>query len=93
MKKILTDAVAVGNATARAISFRDRDARTARIYKDSHWQSPSSSAAITSGYNDGGIGGRNMDARTNSSTSPRSTRLRWSRRFAGRGSQYAVRFR
>ena len=27
MKKILTDAVAVGNATARAIAFRNRDPR------------------------------------------------------------------
>ena len=33
MKKILTDAVAVGNATARAISFRNRDPRAA-IYPE-----------------------------------------------------------
>ena len=38
MKKILTDAVAVGNATARAISFRDRDPRV-DIYPNSQWQS------------------------------------------------------
>ncbi len=37
MKKILTDAVAVGNATARAISFRNRDPRTA-MYPNSQWK-------------------------------------------------------
>ncbi len=36
MKKILTEAVAVGNATARAISFRARDPR-AYYYHDSGW--------------------------------------------------------
>ena len=37
MKKILTDAVAVGNATARAMSFRNRDPRAA-IYPNSQWK-------------------------------------------------------
>ena len=37
MKKILTEAVAVGNATARAITFRNRDPR-APIYQNSHWK-------------------------------------------------------
>lgn len=36
MKAILTDAVAVGNATARAIVFDPRDPRV-RIYPDRHW--------------------------------------------------------
>ena len=37
MKKILTEAVAVGNATARAISFRNRDPR-AVMYANSQWK-------------------------------------------------------
>ena len=36
MKKILTEAVAVGNATARAIVFASRDKR-AKIYPDRQW--------------------------------------------------------
>lgn len=36
MKKILVDAVAVGNATARAIDFANRDP-SARMYPDRHW--------------------------------------------------------
>jgi hypothetical protein len=45
MKKILTDAVAVGNATARAISFRDRNPRNA-IYPNSQWRNMFGSAGI-----------------------------------------------
>ena len=37
MKKTLTEAVAVGNATARAISFRNRDPR-APLYQNSQWK-------------------------------------------------------
>ncbi|MCB1823561.1 MAG: DUF1214 domain-containing protein [Candidatus Competibacteraceae bacterium] len=37
MKKILTEAAAVGDATARAILFHTRD-RAAYYYKDSNWQ-------------------------------------------------------
>ncbi|WP_420992400.1 DUF1254 domain-containing protein [Cupriavidus sp. 30B13] len=36
MKAILTDAVAVGNATARAMLFASRDART-KLYPDRQW--------------------------------------------------------
>jgi hypothetical protein len=39
MKKILTDAVAVGNATARAITFRPRNKNT-YFYSDRQWFSP-----------------------------------------------------
>jgi len=39
MKKILTDSVAVGNATARAIDFRNR-MKDARIYPDRQWNTP-----------------------------------------------------
>jgi hypothetical protein len=39
MRAILTEAVAVGNATARAISFRPRD-RSVYIFDDRQWYSP-----------------------------------------------------
>ena len=39
MKKLLTEAVAIGNGAARAISFRPRKAR-AFFYEDRQWNSP-----------------------------------------------------
>lgn len=39
MKKILTEAIAIGNATARAITFRPRNKET-YFYPDRHWFSP-----------------------------------------------------
>lgn len=60
MKKILTDAVAVGNATARAIDFRNR-MDGVRIYPDRHWNTPFVGGSYkweTKG------GARNFDART-----------------------------
>jgi hypothetical protein len=60
MKKILTDAVAVGNAVARSIDFRNRAAE-AKIYPDRHWNTPfigGSYQWLTKG------GARNFDART-----------------------------
>ena len=62
MKKILTDAVAVGNATARAISFRDRDRRV-DIYPNSQWQSLSL-ATDYQWLDKDAEGARNLDART-----------------------------
>jgi hypothetical protein len=62
MKKILTDAVAVGNATARSIAFSTRD-KTAYYFKDKRWFT----AFIGGDYRwlkNGGKGGRNLDART-----------------------------
>ena len=60
MKKILTDAVAVGNATARTLAFRSRMIE-ALIYPDRHWATPfvgGSYQWLTKG------GARNFDART-----------------------------
>jgi len=62
MKAILTESVAVANATARAIFFETRDA-AAYYYKNSAWKM----AFIGGDYQwliDGGVGGRNLDART-----------------------------
>lgn len=59
MTKILTDAVAVGNATARAIDFANRDP-TSRIYADGHWTTP----FVGGSYEWLSKGARNFDART-----------------------------
>ncbi len=61
-KKSLTEAVAVANATARAIAFRT-PMKDAYLYEDSVWQE----AFIGGNYQwlrDGGDGGRYLDART-----------------------------
>lgn len=62
LKKILTDAVAVANATARGISLRPRD-KNAYLYEGKQWYT----GFIGKDYrwlDDGGMGGRNIDART-----------------------------
>ncbi|SAL47679.1 putative lipoprotein [Caballeronia sordidicola] len=59
MTKILTDAVAVGNATARAIDFANRD-KAVLIYPDRHWNTP----FIGGSYEWLNDGARNFDART-----------------------------
>jgi len=62
MKKILTDAVAVGNATARAISLRPRDP-SAYLFKGKQWYT----GFVGKDYrwlNGDGKAGRNLDART-----------------------------
>jgi hypothetical protein len=62
MKAILTDSVAVGNATARAITFQTRDPE-AYLYEKSRWKA----AFVGGDYRwliEGGLGGRNLDART-----------------------------
>ncbi|SFM88500.1 DUF1254 domain-containing protein [Variovorax sp. OV329] len=60
MKRILSDSVAVGNAAARSIDFRNRQ-DTAKIYPDGQWNTPfvgGSYQWLTPG------GARNFDART-----------------------------
>ena len=62
LKAILQEAVAVGNATARSIAFKPR-AENAKIFEDKQWFT----AFVGRDYRwliDGGVGGRNMDART-----------------------------
>lgn len=62
MKAILKDAVAVGNATARAISLRPRD-KNAYLFEGKQWYT----GFVGKDYQwllDKGMGGRNMDART-----------------------------
>ncbi|MCY1058224.1 DUF1254 domain-containing protein [Nannocystis sp. SCPEA4] len=62
MKRILTDAVAVGNATARAIDFQTRE-REAYLYPDSEWKTGFLGGSFE-WLKDDGLGGRYLDART-----------------------------
>jgi hypothetical protein len=90
MKKILTDAVAVGNATARAISFRDRESR-ATLYPNSQWQSLS---AVTDyrWLDLDGVSGRNLDARTKFFYGYTVNTPAMMTKIVGKGSQYALSF-
>lgn len=87
MKKILTDAVAVGNATARAITFRNRDPR-APFFPNSQWRT----GFIANDYRwlDGdGMAGRNLDARTYFFYMATVNTPAMAAKIPGRGSQYA----
>lgn len=87
MKKTLTEAVAVGNATARAIVMRNRDPR-AVIFENGHW---------TTGFIGGdyqwlggdGLGGRDMDARTAFFYAATVNTPAMAAKMVGKGSQYA----
>jgi hypothetical protein len=90
MKKILTDAVAVGNATARALTFRNRDPRTP-IYEKSAWET----FFVGDDYkwlNDGGAGGRNLDARTRFFYAATVNTPAMAAKTPGKGSQYGGAF-
>jgi hypothetical protein len=90
MTRILTDAIAVGNATARAISFRNRDPRSA-LFPNSQWRT----GFIGGDYRwlDGdGMSGRNLDARTNFYYVATVNTPAMAAKIVGRGSQYAVNF-
>ena len=90
MKKILTDAVAVGNATARAVSFRARDPRIS-IYPNSQWQNMFGGADYRF-LDDNGIGGRNLDARTMFYYGYTVNTPAMVAKLVGLGSQYAMGF-
>ena len=67
MKAILTDAVAVGNATSRAMTFASRDPLT-RYYPDRHWIT--TFTRLQPRVLDGGERDCWMRARCSSTTSP-----------------------
>lgn len=90
MKKLLTNAVAVGNATARAISFRDREKRTA-ISPGSQWQSLSN-VTDYQWLDKEAEGARNMDARTKFFYAYTVNTPAMMAKLVGRGSQYAISF-
>lgn len=85
MKKILVDAVGTGNAIARSIDFRGRDAE-ASIYPGGHWNTPfigGSYQWLTKG------GARNFDARTMFFYAATVNTPAMAVAMAGIGSQYA----
>ncbi len=87
MKKILTEAVAVGNATARAIWLRPR-LEGAYLYKDSGWYT----GFVGGDYRwllEDGLGGRNLDARTLFFYSATVNTPAMAKKMIGKGSQYA----
>ena len=87
LKATLTDAVAVGNATARAILFRSREEQAA-IFKTGHWE-----AGIMGGnyqwLKDDGRGGRFQDARTRYFNGATLNTPAMVFKMVGLGSQYA----
>ncbi len=88
MKKILTDAVAVGNATARSIWLRPRMPDT-HIYPDSAW----CTGFIGGSHEwlrDGGKGGRYLDARTYFFYMATVNTPAMVKKMVGKGSQYAL---
>jgi hypothetical protein len=87
MKKLLTDAVAVGNATARALLWYERD-QSSFLYDNSYWKE----GFIGGSYRylkDKGMGGRNLDARTHFyyNATVNTPAMAW--KLVGKGSQYA----
>jgi len=87
MKSILTDAVAVGNATARALVFDTRD-KEAYYYPDRFWKT----AFVGGDYRwliADGEGGRNLDARTLYFYMATVNTPAMALKMIGKGSQYA----
>ncbi|CAN7595200.1 DUF1254 domain-containing protein [Rhizobium sp. LjRoot254] len=90
MKAILTDSIAVANATARAIAFRSREPRSP-IYPGSQWRT----GFIGDDYQwlDGdGMSGRNLDARTNFFYMATVNTPAMAAKIIGKGSQYAINY-
>lgn len=87
MQALLTDAVAVGNATARSLAFQSQTPG-AYVYEGSQWKN----AFIGGDYQwliDGGAGGRNLDARTIFFYLATVNTPAMALKMIGRGSQYA----
>lgn len=88
MQRILTDGVAIGNATARALLLRPRD-ETAFYYDDRQWFT----AFLGGDYQwliADGAGGRNLDARTAFFYGYTLNTPAMVLEMVGAGSQYAV---
>jgi len=88
MQEILEDAVEVGNATARAITFRTRE-KLALIFESGHWES----GFIGGNYQwlkDEGNGGRFLDARTRFFYGATVNTPAMVLKMIGKGSQYAL---
>jgi len=88
MKQILTEAVAIGNATARSIWLKPRD-KAAYLYDDGSWFT----AFIGGDYQwlrDEGSGGRYLDARTMFFYIATVNTPAMVLKIPGKGSQYAL---
>lgn len=88
MTKILTHAVAAGNATARAISFRNRDPRSL-LYPNSQWRT----SFIGDDYRwlgGNARAGRDLDARTSFFYVATVNTPAMAAKLVGAGSQYAI---
>jgi hypothetical protein len=88
MKAILTEAVAVGNATARSLYFQLRE-EGAYLYESSYWKT----GFIGGDYRwlrDGGAGGRYLDARTYFFYIATVNTPAMTLKMVGKGSQYAL---
>ncbi len=88
MRALLTEAAAVANGTARAISFKTRDPE-AYLYPNRRWKT----GFIGNDYQwlrDGGVGGRNLDARTMFFYIATVNTPAMALRMPGVGSQYAI---
>jgi hypothetical protein len=88
LKKTLTEAVAVGNATARAMVFRT-PYKEAYFYKNSYWKE----GFVGGSYEwlkDGGEGGRYLDARTLFFYAATVNTPAMVMKMVGLGSQYAI---
>ncbi len=87
MRKILTDAVAVANATARAYLWYERN-EDEFLYEGSYWKR----GYIGNSYQflkDDGMGGRNLDARTHFYYIATVNTPMMAIKIVGAGSQYA----
>jgi len=87
MKKLLTDAVAVANATSRATLWYERN-EAEFLYEGSYWKR----GYIGNSYEflkDEGTGGRNLDARTHFYYFATVNTPMMAVKLIGRGSQYA----
>lgn len=85
MKKILTEAAAVGDATSRAIVFRTRE-KDAYLYPDSHWQK-----GFIGGYRfETEPGVLNFDAATFYYSLAILVTPAMAEKMIGKGSQYAM---
>jgi hypothetical protein len=84
----LVDAAAVANATARSLYFHAQDP-DAYVYEDSYWKT----AFVGGDYQwlkDGGVGGRNLDARSYFFYIATVNTPAMALQMVGKGSQYAV---
>jgi hypothetical protein len=87
MQKIMTDAVAVANATARSMLWDERN-KEEFLYEGSYWKRgyPGDNYQF---LKDEGMGGRNLDARTNFYYFATVNTPAMAMKLVGAGSQYA----